>query len=70
MKKNLLWRTAVRRGVLGGSQRWFQVAAVLGVVKLVRRLGGDGPKVLYSEKITEGTTLVISTLPPSAKMGE
>ena len=68
--KNFLWRNAVRRGVFGGSQRWFQVAAVLGVIKLVRRLAGDGPKVLYSEKMPEGTTLVISTLPPSAKMGE
>lgn len=66
----LLWRNAVRRGVFGGSQRWFVVAAVLGILKAVKKLSGSEPKVLWSETLDEGSTLVISGLPPSAKMGE
>lgn len=65
---SFLWKRSVQRGLLGGSQRWFTVFGVIGVVKLVRKLAGKGPVTVWSGELTDGTTLVISGHSPSTNM--
>jgi hypothetical protein len=55
-----LTRNATRRGFLGGSRPWMAVGVVLFGARLFNRFVGNETKVLYSEKLDRGKTLVIS----------
>lgn len=55
-----LWRTGLRRGILGGSRPWFAVAVAAGGLRLLRRLSGREPEVVFSQELPPGATLVIS----------
>jgi hypothetical protein len=55
-----LSRRARSRGFLGGSRPWMAVGVVLFGARALGRVTGGGTKVLYSEKLDEGRTLVIS----------
>jgi hypothetical protein len=55
-----LQRNATRRGFLGGSRGWMVVGVVLAGVRVLNRFTGKETKVLYSEKLGRGETLVIS----------
>jgi hypothetical protein len=55
-----LTRTATKRGFLGGSRPWMAVGVVLFGARLFNRFVGNETKVLYSEKLDQGKTLVIS----------
>lgn len=58
----LLWRNALRRGLLGGNRTWMTVFAILGIAKVVRRLSGSEPEVVYCEPLRRGEGLVITHL--------
>ena len=55
-----LWRTALRRGLLGGSRPWMTVLAVVGVTRLVRKLAGSEPKTVYCEELHPGEAILIT----------
>lgn len=50
---------ALSRGVFGESRFWLAVAVVIGVRFVVRKLGGDGPDLLFSEELRAGERLMI-----------
>lgn len=50
----------LRRGLLGGSPFWLVVGALVGALRLIRRLTGSGPQVVYREELAPGQSLVIS----------
>ena len=53
-------RTAISKGVLGGSRFWMIVAVVIYTRRLVRRFMGTAPAVVYSEELKPGQSLLIS----------
>jgi hypothetical protein len=53
-------RTAIAKGVLGGSRFWMLVAVIIYTRKLVRRFMGNAPAVVYSEELRPGQSLLIS----------
>jgi hypothetical protein len=57
---------AVSRGVFGESRFWMVVAVFFGVRFVVRKLGGDGPKTLFSTEIAPGDTFVIGPVSDDA----
>lgn len=50
---------AIGRGVFGESRFWLVVAVIMGVRFVVRKLGGDGPVLLYSTDLRPGDRLLI-----------
>ena len=54
-----LYRQAQLRGLLGGSRSWTVLWGVLFGARLVRRVTGDKPKVVFREKLLPGHVLVI-----------
>ena len=55
----LLYRQAQFRGLVGGSRPWTLVWGLMFAARLVRRVTGDKPKVVYREKVVPGQVLVI-----------
>jgi hypothetical protein len=55
-----LWRTALRRGLLGGSRPWMTVFAVIGLTRILRKLTGSEPKTVYCEELQPGETILIT----------
>ena len=55
-----LLRQGFQRGVLGGSRRWLMLGGVALGVKVLRKLSGSEPEVVYSEKLAPGESLVIA----------
>jgi len=58
--RRYLTRNATKRGFLGGSRAWMAVGVVLFGARVFNRFFGGEAKVLYSEKLDRGKTLVIS----------
>ena len=58
--RRYLTRNATKRGFLGGSRAWMVVGVMLFGVRVFTRFFGGETKVLYSEKLDRGKTLVIS----------
>ena len=58
--RRYLTRNATKRGFLGGSRPWMAVGVVLFGARLFTRFFGGAAKVIYSEKLDRGKTLVIS----------
>lgn len=54
-----LYRRSQFRGLLGGSRGWTIVWAVLFGARLVKKATTREEKVVYSEKLRPGQTLVI-----------
>lgn len=54
-----LMRTGLRRG-LAGSNPWLVVGVTAGMVRLARNAGTRRSRVVFSEHIEPGTTLVIT----------
>ena len=50
---------AMSRGVFGERRFWLVVAVFMGVRFVVRKLGGDGPQLLFSEELLPGERLLI-----------
>lgn len=55
-----LRRTAVTRGVLGGNRFWLVLAIVIYGRRIIRKLAGDGPELVFSERLEPGQSLLIS----------
>lgn len=53
-------RQGFRRGVLQGSRPWLVVGGVALGMKVLRKLSGSEPEVVYSEKLAPGESLVIA----------
>lgn len=58
-----LLRNGVLKGVLGGSRTWLVLGGVGLLVKLLRKLGGSEPIVVYSEELPVGSAIVIANEP-------
>ncbi len=55
-----LLRRGLLKGLIGGSRRWMVLGGVALGVKVLRKLSGSEPEVVYSEKLDPGQTLVIA----------
>jgi hypothetical protein len=55
-----LRRRAAVKGLLGGSRSWLVVWVVLFGLRLLRRITHQKEKVVFSEELKPGQTLVIS----------
>ena len=55
-----LLRQGFRRGVLQGSRPWLVVGGVALGLRLLRKIAGGEPEVVYSEKLAPGESLVIA----------
>ena len=58
-KPGVLYRRAQVKGLLGGSRGWTILWAVLFGRRILKRLAGDAPEVVYSEELRPGEALVI-----------
>ena len=56
----LLLRQGFKRGVLGGNRTWLVVGGAALGLRLLRKLSGSEPKVVYSEELKPGEALVIA----------
>lgn len=53
----------LRKGLLGGSGFWLVAGGLAAALKLIRRLSGSGPEVVYQEELGPGQSVVISNGP-------
>jgi hypothetical protein len=56
----LLLRQGFKRGVLGGNRTWLVVGGAALTLRLLKKLAGSEPQVVYSEELKEGEALVIA----------
>ena len=63
----LALRNGWRRGILQGSRPWMVVGGVALGLRVVQRLTGSGEKIVYSEKLLPGETLVIAHQRPGVE---
>ena len=56
----LLLRQGLKRGVLGGNRTWLLVGGAALALRVVQKLSGSEPKVVYSEELKPGEALVIA----------
>lgn len=59
-KAGFVYRQAQLRGLFGGSRPWTVLWVLLFSRKVLRRLLGSKPEVVYSETLEPGQALVIS----------
>ncbi len=57
-----LTRLGVVRGLLGGSRGWLTVGAIATGLRAFGRMARKEPKVVFSEQLDPGQTLVITHL--------
>ncbi|HWC10278.1 MAG TPA: hypothetical protein VG455_03555 [Acidimicrobiales bacterium] len=57
-----LTRLGVVRGLLGGNRGWLALGAVATGVRAVGKMARKEPKVVFSEELDPGQTLVITHL--------
>jgi hypothetical protein len=53
-------RNGLRRGVLQGNRPWLVAGGVALSIRVLQRLAGREPKVVYSEELRPGQALVIT----------
>lgn len=56
----LLLRKGLWNGLVGGNRMWMVLGGAAATVRLIKRLGGGEPKVVFREELQPGQTLVIS----------
>ena len=54
-----LYRLARIKGLFGGSRTWRVVWGVMFGARLIRRVVGDRPEVVYRERLRPGQVLVV-----------
>lgn len=64
----LLTGIAVRRGLFGNSRPWLGVLVVTVGLRILGRMAGGKPKVLYQERLKGGDALVIARGTPVAHL--
>ena len=57
-----LTRLGIYRGLLGGNRGWMALGAVAVGIRGLGRLAAKEPKVVFSEQLDPGQTLVITHL--------
>lgn len=62
-----LSRTALSRGLGGGSRVWVTIGVVAGGLRLIGKVVGDEPKTVYCEDLAPGQTLIIKHFPRATK---
>lgn len=58
-----LMRSGFRKGVMGGSQVWLVLGGVGVLMRVMKKLSGSEPEVVYSEELPVGTAIVIANEP-------
>ena len=53
-------RIGLSRGLLGGSRAWTFVGGVALAIRVVKKIGGSEPKVVYTGRLGPGESLLIS----------
>lgn len=53
-------RRGLWSGLVGGSRFWLVLGGLAATVRVVKRLSGSEPEVVYNERLEPGQTLVIS----------
>ena len=56
----LALRNGLRRGLLGGSRPWLIIGGVAAGIRILRKIAGSEPVVVFSEKLEPGDSLVIA----------
>lgn len=59
-RKGFIHRQAQLRGLIGGSKPWTILWVLLTARRLLKRIFGDAPEIVYSERLEPGQSLVIS----------
>lgn len=60
----VLRRSALYKGVLGGSRSWMAVGAVLWGPRILRRVFGKQEEILAVERLTAGQHVRVESLRP------
>ncbi|CAN5651245.1 hypothetical protein BH24ACT5_BH24ACT5_31270 [soil metagenome] len=60
----LVRRRAISKGLLGGNSVWRTVALVMLGRRVLRRLRGAEPEVIYTDQLGQGRLLQIETIDP------
>lgn len=55
-----LSRLGMARGFMGGSRVWTVVGSAAFALRLLKRLTGGQPKVVFSRELRDGESLLIS----------
>lgn len=63
----LLRRSALYKGLLGGSRGWLAVGAFLWGPKLLKKLFGKNEQILTTEKLVAGQYLSLQAIPPPTR---
>lgn len=63
----LLIGNGFRRGVLGGSRFWLVLGGFGLMVKVLRKLAGNEPVTVYSEKLEPGQAVLIAHESPAPR---
>ena len=50
----------INRGLLGGNKFFATLGLIAGLVRVLQKISGTGPKTIYKEKLQEGQVIVIS----------
>jgi hypothetical protein len=58
-----IMRNGFRKGLLGGNRFWLVLGGAGLLVKVLRKLGGSEPQVVYSEELPVGTAVLIANEP-------
>jgi hypothetical protein len=53
-------RNGILKGFLGGSRPWLVIGAVAGGWRLLRKIAGSEPVVVFSQELQPGESLVIA----------
>jgi hypothetical protein len=53
-------RQGLRRGLMGGSRPWLVIGGVALCWRVLHKIAGGDPVVVYSEKLELGETVVIA----------
>ena len=56
----LALRNGLTKGLLGGSRPWLVVGGVALGWRVLRKIAGSEPVVVYSERLEQGETVVIA----------
>jgi hypothetical protein len=62
MQRVMRWalRNGLRKGFLGGSRPWLIVGGIAVGMRVLRKIAGSEPVVVYSEKLEAGESVVIA----------
>lgn len=69
-KLAMLSALGLRRGLVGGSRFWLAVGTAATAARVLRRISGSAPEVVYSEELPQGTSILITNGEVTAAGGD